>query len=95
MEHAVSSLAHGPVVVPVEVKSGSTGALRSLHLFMADRGLEWAVRIGSAPPVVQTVDAGLSDGRRARYRLLSIPAYLVEELPRLLDEVRARPRAGD
>ncbi len=86
-------IAHGSCVVPLEVKSGAAGALRSLHGFVADRGLDWAVRVNSAPPIVQPVDAGLSDGRSARYRLLSIPGYLVEELPRLLDEIRALPPA--
>jgi hypothetical protein len=58
---------------------------------MAERGLDWAVRVSSAPPVVQPVDVRLADGRRVRYRLLSVPAYLVEELPRLLDEVFGSP----
>lgn len=35
-----------------------------------------------------------ADGRRARYRLLSIPGYLVEELPRLRDEAFAMPEPG-
>lgn len=82
-------VAHGSRVVPVEVRSGATGRLRSLHEFVAERGLDAAVRIGAAPPVVQPVDAPLREGRRVRYRLLSLPPYLTEELPRLLDEFLA------
>lgn len=81
-------VAHGARVVPVEVKSGAAGALRSLHGFVAERGLDWAVRISSAPPLVQPVEAPLPSGGLARYRLLSIPAYLTERLPALLDGLR-------
>ena len=77
--------AHGARVVPVEVKAGAAGSLKSLHVFMSERSLPWAVRVNSAPPVVQSVDVGTSIGARASYRLLSVPAYLTEELPRLLD----------
>ncbi len=84
-------LAHGSDVVPVEVKAGHAGTLRSLHAFVADRELAWAVRVSSAPPVVQPVDAALAGGERARYRLLSVPAYLVEELPRILDQAFGGP----
>lgn len=71
-------------VIPVEVKAGAGGTLRSLHLFMAERGSPLAVRFNSAAPVIQEVDALTSDRRHAKYKLLSLPMYLVEELPRLL-----------
>ncbi|MDX2054520.1 MAG: DUF4143 domain-containing protein [Polyangiaceae bacterium] len=71
-------------VIPVEVKAGAGGALRSLHLFMAERGSLLAVRFNSAAPVIQEVNALTSDKRQAKYKLLSLPMYLVEELPRLL-----------
>ena len=62
--------------------------MKSLHVFVAERGLPWAVRVNSAPPVVQPVDVATPGGARASYRLLSIPAWLTDELPRLLDELR-------
>jgi len=75
-------------VLPVEVKAGAGGAMRSLHLFMAERRLKWAVRFNSAPPTVQDIDTTASTGARARYRLLSLPAYAVEILPRLAAEMK-------
>jgi uncharacterized protein len=72
----------GGRVLPIEVKSGAGGALKSLHLFMAERGLPWAVRLNSMPPVVQDVDVMTTSGQRVRYRLLSLPMYLTEELAR-------------
>lgn len=80
--------AHGSQVVPIEVKAGKTGRLRSLHGFMADRGFPLAVRVNLSPPTIQDVDVDVPGAGRAKYRLLSIPAYLVEQLPRLLDELR-------
>ena len=78
---------HGARVLPVEVKSGAAGSLKSLHVFMADRGLDWALRVNSAPPVVESVEVAAPTGKRASYRLLSIPVYLVEELPRLCEQL--------
>jgi predicted AAA+ superfamily ATPase len=78
--------AHGARVVPIEVKSGKSGTLRSLHRFMAERGLDWAVRVNASAPVVERVAAGLPGQPTFAYDLLSIPAYLVEQHPRLLRE---------
>lgn len=70
-------------VVPIEVKAGVSGRLRSLHGFMADRGMDLALRVNSAPPCVEDLQADTPHGR-SRFRLLSLPAYLVEQAPRLL-----------
>lgn len=66
---------HEATVVPIEVKSGSTGTLRSLHAFTRLRGLSKAVRINADYPSIVQVD---------NYQLLSIPAYLVEQIQRFL-----------
>ena len=76
-------------VLPIEVKAGSGGAMRSLHLFMAERELSWAVRFNSAAPMIQDIDTTAATGKKARYRLLSLPAYAVECLPRLAKEMDA------
>jgi predicted AAA+ superfamily ATPase len=76
-------------VLPIEVKAGSGGAMRSLHVFMAERTLAWAVRFNSAPPQVQDIATTAATGRSANYRLLSLPAYAVECLPRLAREMDA------
>jgi len=76
---------NGPHLVPVEVKSGSTGTLRSLHLFMAERNLPLAVRFNGSEPSLVQVDATTVAGA-ARYQLLSLPLYAVELLPALLND---------
>ncbi|MDP7111345.1 MAG: ATP-binding protein [Myxococcota bacterium] len=78
---------HDTSVVPVEVKAGTTGRLRSLHLFMARRGLPLAVRLAAHPASLVDVQARTATGHEARYQLLSLPLYLAGQLPRWLDEV--------
>ena len=82
-------------MVPVEVKAGRAGSLKSLHQFVAERNVELAVRFDANPPSLQTVEARIPRGRpgnggeRVRYRLLSLPLYLVERLPEMLRAVVA------
>jgi hypothetical protein len=74
---------HGRVV-PVEVKSGVAGAMKSLHQFVHDKGLSLAVRVDSNPPSSVDLAVRTTQGDDVRYRLLSLPAYLVWALERAL-----------
>jgi hypothetical protein len=76
----------GSRVIPIEVKSGKTGTLKSMHGFMAERDLTLALRINSAPPILHGLSVRTPFGDTS-YRLLSIPAYLVEEASRLIGQV--------
>lgn len=81
-------VALGGQIVPVEVKAGGKGTLRSLHQFMSEKNAPLAVRFDSDPPSRQTISTSVqkSTGRaEVSYRLLSLPLYLVE---RLADMVR-------
>ena len=74
-------------IVPIEVKAGASGGLKSLHQFVAEKGVPVAVRFGDAPPSVQTVRTRVQRGgtqHEVAYRLISLPLYLVEGLPSLL-----------
>ena len=79
----------GGRIVPIEVKASRAGALKSLHQFVAEKDVSLAVRFDAQPPSLQTVEAGVPSGQRVRYRLLSLPLYLVERLPEMLREVEA------
>ena len=81
-------------VLPIEVKAGTGGAMRSLHVFMADRKLAWAARFNSAAPMVQVIDTTAATGEPVHYSLLSLPAYAVECLPRLAREMDAECRGA-
>ena len=74
-------------VVPIEVKAGTSGSLKSLHQFVAEKGVSLAVRFAAAPPSIQTVRTSVQRGGTrtdVTYRLISLPLYLVERLPSLL-----------
>lgn len=58
-------------VIPVEVKSGKTGRLRSLRLFIEEKNSPLGIRISESP--LEWKDS-----------ILSIPFYLLAELPRLV-----------
>lgn len=75
---------HHNEVVPIEVKAGTTGTLKSLHLFMGIKQLKKAVRLNSATPNLLDIETTALDGKTHKYRLYSIPLYLVGELHRLL-----------
>jgi len=76
---------HGKQVIPVEVKSGSTGSLKSLHLFMDLKKSTIAVRINNDFPSITAVSVKGRDGQNLSYTLLSIPFYLTGQIHRLLD----------
>lgn len=75
----------GSAIIPIEVKSGATGSLKSLHQFMAERELAVAVRINSERTTITEVSLKTHAGIPARYKLVSIPFYLVGELERLIE----------
>ena len=66
----------GGRVVPIELRSGASGAMKSLHQFMFDKKLRLAVRIDENPPSLATVEVTTTQGNPARYRLLGLPIYL-------------------
>jgi len=79
---------HGAALVPIEVKAGATGSLKSLHVLMAERKWARAVRFNADLPSLVEVRVKTRPGAAANYELLSLPLYLVEQLPRLLSSWR-------
>jgi predicted AAA+ superfamily ATPase len=71
-------------VIPIEVKSGSSGTLKSLHLYMELKKLPIAIRINSDLPCEVKVDIKNRAGGDVKYMLISIPFYLVGQIYRLL-----------
>jgi hypothetical protein len=81
----------GNMVIPVEVKAGKSGTLKSLQQIAANKKTPLCVRFDLNPPSIQEVTYAtrVSDGSvDVSYTLLSLPTYLVGELPRILDVVR-------
>lgn len=73
-------------IIPIEVKSGATGRLKSLHQFVGEKGVPVAVRFDAGQPSEQTVNTMIKQAEQSveiEYKLVSLPLYLVERLPEL------------
>ncbi len=71
------------MIFPVEVKAGKTGTLKSLQVFIKEKGVNLGVRFNADLPVLHDADFSLPEAS-GRFRLLSLPLYMVEELQRIL-----------
>lgn len=81
--------AHEGHIIPIEVRAGASGSLKSLQVFLAEKKRDLAVRLNMDQPSVGsfTVQIGVKDGvRDVTYTLPSLPLYLVGQLDRLLRE---------
>jgi predicted AAA+ superfamily ATPase len=69
-------------IVPIEVKAGSSGALKSLHQFMAERNIKHAIRFDLNPPKVQNMKVQTlmpgGDSVSVAYNLHNLPIYLCD-----------------
>lgn len=63
-------------LVPVEVKSGKSGTLRSLHSFIDISGCATAVRLYAGPPAWQSTETPAG----TPYRLLNLPYFLAGKI---------------
>ncbi len=70
-------------LIPVEVKSGKSGTLRSLHNFIDESKNDFAVRIYSGMMGIEKIRIP----RKKQFTLFSIPFYLLHRVEQLLDEV--------
>ena len=81
----------GGDIIPVEVKSGATGSLKSLNFFLNEKKRDFAVRFNmDEPSLLPNAEAADSLGRKSRYSLLSLPMYMVCQLKRLVREAKGK-----
>ncbi|MBF0450439.1 MAG: ATP-binding protein [Candidatus Magnetomorum sp.] len=84
-------ISQGNLIVPVEVKSGKSGSLKSLQQFIAQKKLPFAVRFDLNMPSLQNIQHQTitkTGKEMVSFDLLSLPLYMVEEMPRLVDQYR-------
>lgn len=60
----------GSHIIPIEVKAGSTGKLRSIYVFMEEKASPFGIRICSSLP-------------RKSHPIITLPFYLISQLQRL------------
>jgi len=73
-------------VVPIEIKAGATGSLKSLHQFIGEKGVQNAIRLDTGVPSIQNISTSILHKDvtiPVNYELLSVPLYLVERIAEL------------
>jgi len=70
-------------LIPIEVKSGKSGTLKSLHNFIEESRNNFAVRIYSGVMGIEKIRTP----NKKQFTLFSIPFYLLHRIEQLLDEV--------
>ena len=76
----------GSQIIPVEVKAGKTGRLKSLHAFLREKNRSFGLRFNADLPSLLEATAILPNGNPLDYRLLSLPLYMVGQSRRLCRE---------
>jgi hypothetical protein len=69
-------------IIPLEVKAGKSGTLKSLHVFMSEKEKQLALRINADFPSAVKIDTTVTANKKIKkvnYRLLSLPLYLMND----------------
>jgi len=79
-------ISHKHHIIPIEVKAGKTGTLKSLHYFMAKKKHPYAVRFNTDTMSVHDIDSKTTTGAPTKFKLISAPLYLIDQLHRILEK---------
>ena len=71
-------------ILPIEVKAGKTGSLKSLHYFVQEKEWSTGVRFNIDFPSLLKENVKTPNHPQFSYRLLSLPFYLAGQLNRFL-----------
>jgi len=72
------------MILPVEVKAGKTGTLKSLQVFIKEKNVKLGVRFNADLPSFYAAKFSLPGQTGNTFNLLSLPLYMVEELQRIV-----------
>jgi len=78
----------GLAIVPVEVKAGKSGSLKSLLQFVHQKQIPAAIRFDLNMPTLQKIKHSIrqpADTVEVFFALLSLPLYMVEEVERIFN----------
>jgi len=73
IDYLISS---GDKIIPVEVKAGKSGTLKSLHLFMQEKQSNLAIRFNADKPSFYRKE-----------KILSLPLYLAEKTKKIIEDI--------
>ena len=80
-------LFHGNELVPVEVKAGKVGTLKSLHQFMDSSACRHAVRLYAGKLDLQQVETPAG----TPFNLLNLPYFLTSQIRKYIDWMMSQP----
>jgi len=80
-------LSQGTTIIPVEVKAGKSGSLKSLHVFIGEKQRDFALRYYAGLPLLSKARTSVAGMKPVDYRLLSLPFYLINQTRRLCGEL--------
>lgn len=84
-------ISRGDLILPVEVKAGKSGSLKSLLQFVLDKKTPIAIRFDLNLPSMQNISHNIQQNQQVEnvsLTLISLPLYLVCQLNRLIDGIR-------
>ena len=84
-------ISHGNWIVPVEVKAGKSGTLKSIHHFIHKKNSAIAIRFDLNPPSEQEMTCLVTTGissESVSFLLISLPLYAVESLSGVIGNKR-------
>ena len=75
-------------ILPIEVKAGKAGSLKSLHIYIAEKNLKTALRFNIDIPSIGLIKNSVNIGKvlkNVEFNLISLPLYLVLECARIIE----------
>ncbi|MDP2816343.1 MAG: hypothetical protein Q8O19_06665, partial [Rectinemataceae bacterium] len=82
----------GSRIVPVEVKAGRTGRLKSLQVFIQEKHAPVGLRFNDDLPSLLESRTSIAGKDTVPFKLLSLPLYLVEQASRLVKQMESGPK---
>lgn len=76
----------GMDILPVEVKSGKTGTLKSLQVFLFEKKRGVGLRFNTDRPSLMNATTSLPSSDNRPFKLLSLPLYMIGQTKRLYQE---------
>jgi len=77
-------------IFPIEVKSGKSGSLKSLHVYLFEKKLHYGIRFNSDIPSIGKFTIKVRTANQAEeleYRLISLPLYMCFQLPGIIQNL--------
>jgi predicted AAA+ superfamily ATPase len=76
-------LPYKSLFIPIEVKAGKSGRLRSLHYYMNQSSIDVAVRIGSSPYSIEDIET--HEGKK--FQLIHLPFYMICVIEKIIEKM--------